>query len=63
MTFKTIAKSIGMLAGTGPALLVIGKSMETAIKCLERSKASNVVATVHQSSRAWSLARPLPLQV
>ena len=42
---QTIAKSIGMLAGTGPALLVIGKSMETAGKMLGAfSKASNVVA-------------------
>lgn len=42
---QTIAKSIGMLAGTGPALLVIGKSMETAGKMLGVfSKASNVVA-------------------
>ena len=42
---QTIAKSIGMLAGTGPALLVIGKSMETAGKILGAfSKASNVVA-------------------
>lgn len=42
---QTIAKSIGMLAGTGPALLVIGKSMETAGKMLGMfSKASNVVA-------------------
>lgn len=42
---QTIAKSIGMLAGTGPALLVIGKSMETAGKMLGTfSKASNVVA-------------------
>ena len=43
---QTIAKSIGMLAGTGPALLVIGKSMETAGKMLGVfSKASNVVAS------------------
>lgn len=42
---QTIAKSIGMLAGTGPALLVIGKSMETAGKMLGAfSKASSVVA-------------------
>lgn len=42
---QTIAKSIGMLASTGPALLVIGKSMETAGKMLGAfSKASNVVA-------------------
>ena len=42
---QTIAKSIGMLAGTGPALLVIGKSMETAGKTLGAfSKASKVVA-------------------
>lgn len=42
---QTIAKSIGMLAGTGPALLVIGKSMETAGKMLGAfSKASNAVA-------------------
>lgn len=42
---QTIAKSIGMLAGTGPVLLVIGKSMETAGKMLGAfSKASNVVA-------------------
>ena len=42
---QTIAKSIGMLAGTGPSLLVIGKSMETAGKMLGAfSKASNVVA-------------------
>lgn len=43
---QTIAKSIGMLAGTGPALLVIGKSMETAGKMLGAfSKASNAVAS------------------
>ena len=43
---QTIAKSIGMLAGTGPALLVIGKSMETAGKMLEAfSKASGTVAS------------------
>lgn len=42
---QTIAKSIGMLAGTGPALLAIGKSMETAGKMLGAfSKASGVVA-------------------
>ena len=42
---QTIAKSIGMLAGTGPALLVIGKSMETAGKMLGAfSKASGTVA-------------------
>lgn len=42
---QTIAKSIGMLAGTGPALLVIGKSMETAGKILGAfSKASGTVA-------------------
>jgi TP901 family phage tail tape measure protein len=42
---QTIAKSIGMLAGTGPSLLVIGKSMETAGKMLGAfSKASNTVA-------------------
>lgn len=42
---QTIAKSIGMLVGTGPALLVIGKSMETAGKMLGAfSKASNTVA-------------------
>lgn len=42
---QTIAKSIGMLAGTGPALLVIGKSMETAGKMLGAfSKASGAVA-------------------
>lgn len=42
---QTIAKSIGMLAGTGPALLVIGKSMETAGNMLGAfSKASGVVA-------------------
>ena len=42
---QTIAKSIGMLAGTGPALLVIGKSMETAGKTLGAfSKASGTVA-------------------
>lgn len=42
---QTIAKSIGMLAGSGPALLVIGKSMETAGKMLGAfSKASGVVA-------------------
>ena len=43
---QTIAKSIGMLAGTGPALLVIGKSMETAGKMLGAfSKASGTVAS------------------
>lgn len=43
---QTIAKSIGMLAGTGPALLVIGKSMETAGKMLGVfSKASGTVAS------------------
>lgn len=43
---QTIAKSIGMLAGTGPALLVIGKSMETAGKMLGAfSKASSTVAS------------------
>lgn len=43
---QTIAKSIGMLAGTGPSLLVIGKSMETAGKMLGAfSKASNAVAS------------------
>ncbi len=43
---QTIAKSIGMLAGTGPALLVIGKSMETAGKMLGAfSKASSAVAS------------------
>nr|DAM72730.1 MAG TPA: tail tape measure protein [Caudoviricetes sp.] len=43
---QTIAKSIGMLAGTGPALLVIGKSMETAGKMLGAfSKASGAVAS------------------
>lgn len=43
---QTIAKSIGMLAGTGPALLVIGKSMETAGKMLRVfSKASGTVAS------------------
>lgn len=42
---QTIAKSIGMLAGSGPALLVIGKSMETAGKMLGAfSKASGTVA-------------------
>ena len=42
---QTIAKSIGMLAGTGPSLLVIGKSMETAGKMLGAfSKASGTVA-------------------
>lgn len=42
---QTIAKSIGMLAGSGPALLVIGKSMETAGKMLGAfSKASSTVA-------------------
>nr|DAN56322.1 MAG TPA: tail tape measure protein [Caudoviricetes sp.] len=42
---QTIAKSIGMLAGTGPSLLVIGKSMETAGKMLGVfSKASGTVA-------------------
>lgn len=42
---QTIAKSIGMLASTGPALLVIGKSMETAGKMLGAfSKASGTVA-------------------
>ena len=42
---QTIAKSIGMLAGIGPALLVIGKSMETAGKMLGAfSKASGTVA-------------------
>ena len=43
---QTIAKSIGMLADTGPALLVIGKSMETAGKMLGAfSKASGTVAS------------------
>lgn len=43
---QTIAKSIGMLAGTGPSLLVIGKSMETAGKMLGAfSKASGTVAS------------------
>ena len=43
---QTIAKSIGMLAGTGPALLVIGKSMETAGKMLGAfSKAAGTVAS------------------
>ena len=43
---QTIAKSIGMLAGTGPSLLVIGKSMETAGKILGAfSKASGTVAS------------------
>lgn len=43
---QTIAKSIGMLAGAGPALLVIGKSMETAGKMLGAfSKASGTVAS------------------
>lgn len=43
---QTIAKSIGMLAGTGPALLVIGKSMETSGKMLGAfSKASGTVAS------------------
>lgn len=43
---QTIAKSIGMLAGSGPALLVIGKSMETAGKMLGAfSKASGTVAS------------------
>lgn len=43
---QTIAKSIGMLAGTGPALLVIGKSMETAGKMLGAfSKAFGTVAS------------------
>ena len=43
---QTIAKSIGMLAGTGPALLAIGKSMETAGKMLGAfSKASGTVAS------------------
>lgn len=43
---QTIAKSIGMLAGTGPALLVIGKSMKTAGKMLGAfSKASSAVAS------------------
>ena len=43
---QTIAKSIGMLAGTGPSLLVIGKSMETAGKMLGVfSKASGTVAS------------------
>lgn len=43
---QTIAKSIGMLAGTGPALLIIGKSMETAGKMLGAfSKASGTVAS------------------
>ena len=43
---QTIAKSIGMLAGTGPSLLAIGKSMETAGKMLGAfSKASGTVAS------------------